>query len=129
MKKILLGLLVCLSFNLTACGGNVTSSKTEIATTVKGVVQDKEVKAGKEFTKDALEKLKSELEFINSDNIENVSVTIAFSGQGYNSLNKDFYDVQVHGKLGDNQLTVELFLFTDEKGKVTDVGTWSRTLE
>ena len=128
MRSIILSLLVCISVSLTACGGNITSSKSEIATKVKQIIKNEKVSAGKEFTVEALDKLDSELLFINEDKIENISVTVAFSGKDYNSLGKDFYDIQIHGVLDDKNLMTELFLFTDEEGKVVDVGTWSRTL-
>lgn len=127
-KIILLGLVASMLLNITACGRDITSNRTEIATKVKSVVQNREVTSGKEFTDEALEKLQNQLSFINADNIKNVAVTIAFSGKGYNSLNRDFYDVQIHGVIEEQLLTTELFLFTDETGKITDIGTWSRTL-
>lgn len=130
MKRLItiLILILTVSFNITACGGNTISSKQEISTSIKQAINGEKLKECKVITKEGIESLKAELMFINEYNATNISVNTTFSGKDYNSLNKDFYDSQIIGLVGDKILKVELFLFTDENGRITDVGTWSRTI-
>lgn len=134
MKKVL-AVLMCLSLIcLSACSRNTTTLKHEIVQEANkivntgGVEDDNKEKIPVWIEKEAYNELKDELEFMNSFNLDNVTSKVDYSGRGYNSLGKDFYDLYISGlsKTGGKYISAEIFLFIDEKGKVNKVGTWSR---
>lgn len=144
-KKGFIILMICVAMNLTSCGGrNTASMGHEIGAMVREVANKaiemnlathdenaevEQVKQRSFITDEAFGMLQDELSFIGGYGIENMTSSVAFSGAEYNSLGKDFYDVQISGLSGSKTLTTELFLFTNESGKIIDVGTWDRKLK
>ena len=123
-----LGLLVLLGLMLVGCGKKSTTYTHNITVMVKDATLQNKISSydKKIITEEAYEKLQNELEYMNG--APTLVVKVNYSGKDYNSLGKDFYDINVSGVIQNKTGNAEIFLFVDEKGKIIDVGAWWKTL-
>lgn len=123
-----LGLLVLLGLMLVGCGKKSTTYTHSITVMVKDATLQNKISSydKKVITEEAYEKLQTELEYLNG--APTLVVKVNYSGKDYNSLGKDFYDINVSGVIQNKTGNAEIFLFVDEKGKIIDVGAWWKTL-
>lgn len=131
MKVLKSSLIVLLlSLSLCACSNkdNNVNITSEVLQTVKSAAAQEEMpKVAKSIlTNEAYEQLKSELSFL--ENSSNITIDLGYSGVGYNSLNKAFYDVTIDGTIPSGNGTAELFFFTGKDGKVNDIKAWWKEL-